>query len=166
MIAHPAHQGKVRLLEELAQIRRQLRQQGKSVVVTNGHFDLLHLGHLRYLQQAKELGDCLIVAINGDDSTRRLKGEKRPLIPQAERAELLTGLACVDFVVIFDELTAERVVEALEPDVYVKGGDYAGAARWPEAELVTRQGGQVRVLPFVNGYSTSQLIQRILERYR
>jgi len=157
---------KIKPLSDLALIRGQLRGQGKAVVVTNGHFDLLHVGHLRYLQRARALGDCLIVGVNSDASTRRLKGDRRPLVPQEERAELLAGLACVDYVVIFDELTAEHVVEVLEPDIYVKGGDYAASPHWPESDLVQRQGGRVLALPYVSGHSTSQLIQRIVDRYR
>ena len=166
MGALPASQAKIRSLDELALLREELRRQGKAVVVTNGHFDLLHVGHQRYLQQARELGDCLMVGLNGDASTRRLRGDRRPLIPQDERAELLAGLSCVSFIVVFDEVTAEHLVEVLRPDVYVKGGDYASAECWPEAELVANQGGRVCVLPFVEGHSTSGLIQRIVDRYR
>jgi D-glycero-beta-D-manno-heptose 1-phosphate adenylyltransferase len=105
---------------------RARRSAGARVVLTNGVFDLLHLGHVRYLQQARTLGDALVVAVNSDASTRRLKGPKRPLVPEQERAEVLAGLECVDAVTIFDEDTAGPLVEALRPDIYVKGGDYAG----------------------------------------
>jgi D-beta-D-heptose 7-phosphate kinase/D-beta-D-heptose 1-phosphate adenosyltransferase len=114
-------------LAALAGIVAQRQASGERGVLTNGCFDLLHLGHVRYLQHARVLGDFLVVALNSDASTRRLKGPHRPLVPQDERAALLTALACVDYVTIFDEPTAERTVAALSPSLYVKGGDYAGA---------------------------------------
>lgn len=119
--------GEVVDLEALAAIVAERQASGERGVLTNGCFDLLHLGHVRYLQHARTLGDFLVVALNSDASTRRLKGPRRPLVPQAERAVLLAALACVDYVTIFDEPTAERTVTALSPSLYVKGGDYAGA---------------------------------------
>ncbi len=139
-----------------------LRAEGKRIVLTNGHFDLLHVGHLRYLQAAAELGDVLIVALNDDAMTRQRKGEGRPVLPQAERAELLAGLASVDYVTIFSEPTASRVVELIQPDVYVKGGDYAeGGTPLPEAPVVEGLGGEVVILPLVEGRSTSEIIAAI-----
>ncbi|HEY7122949.1 MAG TPA: D-glycero-beta-D-manno-heptose 1-phosphate adenylyltransferase [Ktedonobacterales bacterium] len=149
---------------------------GKTIVFTNGCFDLLHLGHVRYLQAARDLGNLLIVGLNSDDSTRRLKGPERPLVPEQERAEVLAALACVDYVTIFEEDTAVALVQALRPDVYVKGGDYAGNssqgeppainyAKLPEAAPVLAAGGQVRLIPYLQGHSTSELIQRIVQRY-
>jgi rfaE bifunctional protein nucleotidyltransferase chain/domain len=138
-------------------------------VFTNGIFDLLHVGHARYLQAARALGDCLIVGVNGDASARALKGAERPLVPQAERAELLAALACVDYVVVFEETTAERVVAAVRPEIYVKGGDYAlGASAKvpPEAAVVQAYGGRVVFLPFTAGKSSTDLVQEILRRYR
>lgn len=137
------------------------------MVLTNGCFDLLHLGHVRYLQQARALGDCLIVGVNSDASVRRLKGPSRPLQPEADRAEILAALACVEYVVLFGEDTAESLVEALRPDIYVKGGDYAAASQeellriLPEARVVQSYGGHVHVLPYVPGKSTSDLVQRL-----
>lgn len=133
---------------------------GERVVATNGCFDLLHVGHVRYLAQARALGDALFVAVNSDRSARALKGPGRPLVPAAERAEILAALRCVEYVVIFDEDTAEDVMAALRPDVYVKGGDYT-LDRLPEARVVQAYGGAVRLLPLVAGRSTSQLIARI-----
>lgn len=149
---------------------------GRRVVFTNGCFDLLHLGHVRYLQEARALGDLLVVGLNSDASTRAIKGPKRPLVPEQERAEVLAALACVEYVTIFEEPTAVALVEALRPDVYVKGGDYAapgGAeerpainfAKLPEAAPVLAAGGQVRLIPYVPGHSTSDLIERIVERF-
>lgn len=132
------------------------------VVLTNGHFDLLHIGHVRYLQAARDLGDVLIVGLNSDASTAARK-PGRPLVPQEDRAELLAALGCVDAVVIFDALTANELVEALRPEVYVKGGDWGrpDGPKPPEAERVTAQGGRVVYLPYVPDRSTTLIIQRI-----
>ncbi len=144
-----------------------LRAAGKRLVFTNGVFDLLHPGHVRYLAAARALGDVLIVGLNSDASVRRLKGPDRPIQDQAARAEVLAALAAVDFVVIFDEDTAAELVGLIRPDVYVKGGDYAGvgADRWPEAEVVRAYGGEVRTVGFAPGHSTSEIIRKIAERY-
>lgn len=137
---------------------------GKRVVFTNGVFDLLHVGHVRYLQEARALGDVLVVGLNSDASTRAIKGERRPLTPQQERAELLLALKCVDAVVIFDEPTADAVLGQLRPDVYVKGGDYAQEGP-PEAPTVRRYGGDVRTLQLVEGRSTTDVIDTIRQRF-
>ncbi len=142
--------------------RARLREAGVRVVLTNGVFDLLHVGHLRYLQAARALGDCLIVGVNDDASVRRLKGPTRPIVPAAERAELVAGLACVDYVAIFDEDTAAALVQALRPDVYVKGGDYGpGGAALPEAEIVAAHGGVTTILPLEPGRSTTSIVDAI-----
>ncbi len=164
--------GKLVSLTQARNIRQELRKRGKIVVFTNGVFDLLHIGHVRYLQAARKLGHTLFVGLNSDQSTRNLKGPGRPLVPQAERAEILCALACVDYVVIFEEVTAEHVVETLQPDIYVKGGDYAGKASdtgqmsqaLPEAAIVRRYGGRIVILPYIPGHSTSQLVANILNR--
>jgi rfaE bifunctional protein nucleotidyltransferase chain/domain len=164
--------GQIVSREEALNIRDRLRAEGRSVVLTNGLFDLLHVGHVDYLQRARELGDVLVIGLNSDDSARRLRGEKRPIVPQQERACLVAALACVDYVTIFEEDTAEKLVETLQPDVYVKGGDYVvdgeqGAGKaLPEARIVTAYGGEVRVLPYLPGYSTTTIIETVLQRYR
>lgn len=157
-------------LAELAALRAEWRATGLKVVLTNGVFDLLHIGHVNYLTAARELGDRLIVAINSDESTQQLKGPLRPIVPAAERAMIIAALRCVDAVTIFAERTAEAVVAALAPDVYVKGGDYGhGAAideaRLPEARITRERGGEVRLLPFHDGHATTRLIERIVARY-
>ncbi len=133
------------------------------MVLTNGCFDLLHVGHVRYLKEARSLGDLLIVGLNSDDSVRRLKGEGRPLMPQEERAEILAALEAVDYVVIFEEDTAEKLVSALQPHLYVKGGTYT-LQNLPEASAVAHYGGEVRILSLTPGLSTSQLADRIVAR--
>jgi rfaE bifunctional protein nucleotidyltransferase chain/domain len=164
--------GQIVSREEALNIREGLETEGRSVVLTNGLFDLLHVGHVDYLQRARELGDVLIVGLNSDDSARRLRGEKRPIVPQKERACLVAALACVDYVTIFEEDTAEKLVETLKPDVYVKAEDYTvdeerGAGKaLPEARIVTAYGGEVHILPYLPGYSTTNTIETILQRYR
>jgi D-beta-D-heptose 7-phosphate kinase/D-beta-D-heptose 1-phosphate adenosyltransferase len=132
------------------------------VVFTNGCFDLLHVGHLRYLQEARGLGDVLVVGVNTDAGVRRLKGPARPLVPEKERAELLGGLACVDYVTLFDEPLPNEAIAALRPHVHVKGGDYR-ADDLPEAAVVRSYGGEVAIMALVPGRSTTDLLQRILD---
>ena len=150
---------------ELASVLQQLKTEGKTVVTTNGCFDVLHLGHLRYLQAARQLGDMLVVAVNSDSSVRQLKGENRPLVPEAERAEMLAGLECVDYVVIFPELTPIDLLSELKPSIHVKGGDYQ-LDQLIERDVVEANGGKVVVGLNVPGKSTTNLIQVICERYR
>ncbi|WFE33349.1 D-glycero-beta-D-manno-heptose 1-phosphate adenylyltransferase [Micromonospora sp. WMMD975] len=145
---------------ELAAIVAEHRAAGRSVVFTNGCFDVLHPGHVRYLTQARALGDLLVVAVNSDGSVRRLKGPDRPVNPVEDRTALLAALACVDHVVVFEEDSPVRLIEAVRPDVYVKGGDYP-PEMVPEAPLVRRLGGQVRTLGYVPDRSTSAIIDRI-----
>jgi D-glycero-beta-D-manno-heptose 1-phosphate adenylyltransferase len=154
--------GQVLTLDEAVIWRERQRAAGLTVVMTNGHFDLLHVGHVRYLQGARGLGDALVVGLNSDASTRARK-PGRPLVPQADRAELLASLACVDVVVIFDDLDAKLLAAALRPEVYVKGGDWGqpGGPQPPEAEIVAAYGGRVAYLPYVPDHSTTRLIQRI-----
>lgn len=146
--------------DELDVIVAESREAGRSVVFTNGCFDVLHRGHVRYLEQARALGDLLIVAVNSDGSVRRLKGADRPVNPVEDRAALLAALACVDHVVVFEEDSPAALIEAVRPDVYVKGGDYPPELV-PEAPLVRRLGGQVRTLGYVPDRSTSAIIERI-----
>ena len=150
-----------------ALVERALRRRYRETTVfTNGVFDLLHVGHLEYLEQAKELGDYLVVGVNGDRAAYRLKGFGRPVVPVEERARLLAALIPVDTVVTFTQDTAEQLVDALRPDVYVKGGDWGDHKPPPEAAVVRAYGGQVAYLPFLYGHSTGNLIQRILRAYR
>ena len=146
--------------EQLINERARLRDAGKKLVFTNGVFDILHVGHVRYLQQARELGDALVVAINGDASARELKGENRPLTNQSDRAEVLAALACVDYVSVFDELSPRALIAELLPDVLVKGGDYS-LDQIHGREEVEAAGGRVVSLRFVEGVSTSQIIERM-----
>jgi rfaE bifunctional protein nucleotidyltransferase chain/domain len=156
--------------EALATLRQNWRTAGQRVVLTNGVFDLMHMGHVTYLQQARALGDLLIVGLNSDASTRALKGPERPLVGQHERAAMLAALRCVDYVTIFEELTAETLVAAVQPDIYVKGGDYAlpdattgrtEGKTLPEAPIVQSYGGEIRLIPYLPGRSTSELIAKI-----
>lgn len=156
--------GRVVTLEEAERLREEARIEGRRVVLTNGYFDILHVGHVRYLQAARALGDLLIVAVNADSTARRVKDPRRPIVPEADRAELLAALSCVDYVVVFQEDTAERVVSLLRPDFYAKGGDYDWA-RLPEAPVVEEYGGRVEILPLEAGHSTTDIIETVLERY-
>ena len=146
----------------LASIANGLRAQGQKLVLTNGCFDLLHLGHVRYLQAARALGDALAVAINGDHSVRLLKGEGRPLNAERERAEIVAALQCVDYAVLFSEERVTRLIEKVRPAIYVKGGDYTPASLNPEEYAALQEiGAEIRILPFEPGHSTSGLIERI-----
>jgi D-beta-D-heptose 7-phosphate kinase/D-beta-D-heptose 1-phosphate adenosyltransferase len=142
---------------------RRHRNRGARIVFTNGCFDVLHRGHVGYLEQARELGDVLVVAVNSDDGVRRLKGPDRPVNPVEDRTAVLAALSCVDYVVVFDEATPARLIEQVRPDVYVKGGDYR-AELLSEARQVERLGGQVRILDYLPDRSTSAVIERIRSR--
>jgi D-beta-D-heptose 7-phosphate kinase/D-beta-D-heptose 1-phosphate adenosyltransferase len=137
-----------------------LRADGKTVVFTNGVFDLLHVGHLRYLQHARSLGDSLIVGLNSDDSVRQIKGAGRPITTEAERAEILEALACVDGVVVFDEATPHDLIAVLQPDVLVKGADWAADAIVGR-DIVEKRGGRVVRVPIEPGHSTTALVEKI-----
>jgi rfaE bifunctional protein nucleotidyltransferase chain/domain len=159
-------------LELLRELRPAWRAQGLRVVLTNGVFDLLHVGHVTYLEQARALGDLLVVALNSDASARAHKGPQHPLVPELARVQVVAALRPVDYVTLFNERTAEAVVTALHPDIYVKGGDYAqhgtttiDESRLPEARVVRSYGGEVRLLPYQDGFSTSALIARIRQIY-
>src|SRR5712692_9878285 len=140
---------------------KEYRSAGQRIVFTNGCFDLLHVGHTRYLQQARAMGDMLVVGVNTDASVRRLKGPQRPLVPEAERAELIAALECVDHVILFDEDTPEALIAEVRPYRHVKGGDYQ-ADDLPETRLVRDLGGEVVILPFTEGRSTTTLVQNIM----
>ncbi len=154
---------KLKRLDEMIPLVRELQAEGKRVVFTNGCFDLLHRGHVRYLTEARALGDVLVVGLNGDRSVAALKGAGRPIQTAEERVEILAALSAVDYILLFDELTPEKIITALRPDVLVKGGD------WTPDQIVGRagveaHGGRVVALPYLSGSSTSGLIQRILDR--
>jgi D-glycero-beta-D-manno-heptose 1-phosphate adenylyltransferase len=149
----------VTVQDAVASVER-LRATGKIVVFTNGVFDLLHVGHLRYLQQARALGDALIVGLNSDRSVRANKGAGRPITPEAERAEILSALACVDGVVVFDEDTPHEIIAALQPDVLVKGADWAADAIVGR-DVVEARGGRVVRVPIEAGHSTTALVEKI-----
>src|SRR5262245_8524158 len=147
-------------IDEAAAFAESVRRAGKTVVFTNGVFDLLHPGHVRYLQSARALGDALIVGVNSDRSVRAVKGPGRPITPEAERAELLAALACVDGVVIFDEDTPHALIAILQPDILVKGADWAEDAIVGR-DIVEARGGRVVRVPVEEGHSTSAIITRI-----
>ena len=141
-----------------------LHRQGKKIVFTNGCFDILHVGHVRYLREAKKEGDVLVLALNSDSSVRAIKGEQRPIVPEEERADVMAALESVDYVTIFEELTPLELIETLKPDVLIKGGD------WEEDKIVGRDavrrwGGQVIVIPEIKGASTTNIVEKIRTVY-
>lgn len=162
---HPRHmdlRAKLISFEKLPGWRGSLRTAGRSLVVTNGCFDLLHAGHVLYLAAAREQGDALLVGLNSDASVRALKGADRPINGEADRAIVLAGLAAVDAVCVFDEVDALRFLEAARPDIYVKGGDYTvDTINQPERRLVEGQGGRVVILPGMEGRSTTSVLRRM-----
>src|SRR5437763_7937588 len=157
-------QQKILHRDELAAIVRHRQQAGERAVFTNGCFDLLHVGHVRYLQQARSLGDLLVVGVNSDESVRRLKGASRPLVTAEERTELLASLECVNHVTCFEEDTPKELIADVQPHFHVKGGDYR-PDDLPEAPLVRDLGGEVVILPFTEGRSTSQLAEKIVRTH-
>ena len=150
---------------ELKATVERLKREGKKVVFTNGCFDILHAGHTRYLREARKLGDALILALNSDSSVRSIKGPMRPIVPEAERAEVVASLDSVDYVTVFDELTPLELIEYLRPDVIVKGGDWA-EKDIVGAESVRKWGGRVAVMPEIVGASTTNIIDKVLQVYR
>jgi len=142
-----------------------LKREGKRVIFTNGCFDILHAGHTRYLREAKKLGDVLVLALNSDSSVRSIKGPMRPIVPEAERAEVVAALDSVDYVTVFDELTPLELIEFLRPDVIVKGGDWA-EKDIVGAEAVRKWGGRVAIMPEIEGASTTNIIDKVLQAYR
>jgi len=163
-LTHSDSDSKIKHLDVLTAIITAEKARGKRVVFTNGCFDLLHAGHVKYLQKARQLGDLLVLGLNSDASVRRLKGELRPLIGEDERAHILAALDCIDYVVIFDEDTPLELITALKPDILAKGGDYT-VDRVVGKEMVEAYGGRVELVTFVDGKSTTSIIERILERY-
>lgn len=155
---------KIQAVSRLKKIAGTLKRQGKKIVFTNGCFDILHVGHVRYLTKARKMGDLLIVGLNTDRSVRMIKGDKRPIVPEKERAEVLAALEIVDYVVLFDEPEPLRLIAALKPDILVKGAD------WSKGEIVGREmvekaGGKVARIPLVPGSSSTNVIEKILSVY-
>ena len=146
--------------EEIVKIVRQGQEHGKTFVVTNGCFDILHVGHVRYLQKTKSLGDFSIVMLNSDKSVKMIKGDSRPINNQDDRAEILSALSCVDYVVLFDENTPAGLLEKIKPDIYTKGADYT-LETLPERDIVKRNNIKVEFIEFVQGKSTTNIINKI-----
>lgn len=158
---------KLRSLEEkiipkdkVAQVSEQLHKSGKKIITTNGCFDLLHLGHISYLDEARRLGDVLIVGLNSDSSVKKLKGPNRPICDEKTRAKQVAGLEAVDYVTVFEEDTPEALLALIKPSIHVKGGDYL-PQNLPEAKVVERYGGKVQCLSMIEGYSTTKLIEKM-----
>lgn len=152
--------GKLKSLNEIAELADQARKNGKSVVFTNGCFDLLHRGHVHVLREAKASGDILIVGINSDRSVKSIKGPSRPILPQTDRVELIAAMEMVDYVVLFDESDPYHLIAAIKPSVLAKGGDWS-AETIVGADVVAQNGGRVTVIPYLQGFSTTEIIERI-----
>ncbi len=155
--------GKIKNLDEIEKISASLRSRGKKVVTTNGAFDILHVGHVRYLAEAKKLGDALIIGVNSDESVKSYKDKKRPIVPLEERMELLASLECVDYVFPFSEKDPRAWLEKIKPGTHVKGGDYKRPLL--EEDVVRKNGGSIVIIPFVKGKSTTNIIEKIKSLY-
>ncbi len=151
---------KIKSIKEIRKIAKKLRQKRKTIVFTNGCFDILHYGHLKYLEKCKQLGNALIVGLNSDGSVKKLKGKGRPIVGERERAALLSSLEFVDYVTIFSESTPERLIKEIVPHILVKGGDWR-KKDIVGANFVKARGGRVVTIPFVKGYSTTKIIKKI-----
>lgn len=160
----PSSRDKIVAPDALAQIVAARQQKGEKIVFTNGVFDILHVGHARYLAEARALGDALVVAVNADSSVRSFKGDLRPIVPEAERMEMLGWLACVDYVIKFETRTPVPLLEQIRPALYVKGGDYR-EEDLPEASVVRGYGGDVKILSLIEGRSTTNIIARVCAAY-
>jgi rfaE bifunctional protein nucleotidyltransferase chain/domain len=155
---------KLKSLEIIKNEINALQQQGKKIVFTNGCFDILHAGHVDIFQQARNLGDALVVAVNSDISIKKIKGEKRPVVPQAQRMQVLAALEAIDYVVIFEEENPLKIIKEIQPDILVKGGD------WPVEtivgrEIVEKKGGKVLSIPLMEGISTTNIIEEVKKRF-
>ena len=155
---------KIKNIQELKGIVIELRAKGKKIVTTNGVFDILHIGHIRYLKEAKKLGDILIAAINSDSSTKKLKGPKRPLNNENDRAEALAALECVDYVTVFNEENPIKILGIIKPNIHAKGGDYK-INQIIEKDIVENNNGKIVLIPKVEGYSTTDFIKNIIDLY-
>lgn len=150
--------------KKLLQIVKNLKKQKKKIVFTNGCYDILHIGHVKFLEKAKKLGDILLVAINSDSSVKKIKGEKRPIVIQKERAEVLSALNCVDLVTVFYEPDPYKIIKDIDPDVLVKGGDWK-IDKIIGADIVRKKGGIVKTIKYVNDISTTNIISKVLKSY-
>lgn len=146
--------------ENLDNIIKKLKSENKKIVFTNGCFDILHAGHVRYLKESKKFGDILIVGLNSDISVKKIKGESRPINPEMDRAEVLAGLEAVSYIVLFDETSPVKLLEEIKPDIYTKGADYT-VETLPEAKTVLRYGGKIEFIKFLEGRSTTKIIDKI-----
>lgn len=154
--------GKLVSQDEIIQIVREVQKEGKTFAATNGCFDILHVGHVRYLQKTKSLADYSIVMLNSDKSVKMIKGESRPINCEEDRAELLSALSCVDYVVLFEESSPANLLEAIKPDIYTKGADYT-LETLPEREIVVRNNIKVEFIEFIQGKSTTNVINKCLK---
>ncbi len=155
-------EGKIKTQSEIRKITDKLKRQGKRIVFTNGCFDILHYGHIKYLQDAKLLADVLVLGLNSDSSVKKIKGSARPINKQLDRARVLSALSCVDYLTIFSEGTPLRLIRLIQPDVLVKGGDWK-TEKIVGADFVKARGGKVLAIPYIKGYSTTQQIKKIRE---
>jgi D-beta-D-heptose 7-phosphate kinase/D-beta-D-heptose 1-phosphate adenosyltransferase len=151
---------KIKTVDQIAAIAAQAKKNGRSVVFTNGCFDLLHRGHVHILRQAKAAGDILIVGMNSDRSVKSIKGSPRPILPETDRVELISAMEMVDYVVLFDEPDPYQLIAAIKPNVLAKGGDWS-ADKIVGSDIVERNGGRVAVIPYLKGFSTTEIIERI-----
>jgi len=156
---------KIKTINELKDISEKSRKENKTVITTNGVFDIIHIGHIRYLQEAKKLGDVLIIGINSDTSVKRIKGQERPINNENDRAEALAALQCVDYVAVFTENDPIIFLKAIKPNIHVKGGDY-DMSQIIEKDTVEENGGVVKLIPEVGGYSTTNYINQIIDLYK
>jgi len=156
---------KIKTINELKDISEKLRNENKVVITTNGVFDIIHIGHIRYLQEAKKLGDILIVGINSDSSVKRIKGPARPINNENDRAEVLAALECVDYVALFNEDNPIIFLQAIKPNIHVKGGDY-DMSKIIEKDTVESNNGEVKLIPEIGGYSTTDFINKIISVFK
>jgi rfaE bifunctional protein nucleotidyltransferase chain/domain len=159
-------ENKIKTILEIKEVCNNSRSEGKKIVTTNGSFDILHIGHVRYLQEAKKSGDVLIILLNSDSSVKSLKGDKRPIIPEQERAEMLASLECVDYVVIFSEDKPLDLLKEVKPNFHVKGGTFVPERIKEEKDLIESWGGKHITLPEIKGLSTTNVINKILDSYK
>jgi D-beta-D-heptose 7-phosphate kinase/D-beta-D-heptose 1-phosphate adenosyltransferase len=157
---------KIKTLKELKQIIKKHKDEGKKICTTSGCFDLLHIGHVYVLESARNLADVLIILLNSDSSVKRLKGKNRPIVPEKERAEMLSALECVDYVVVFEDDTPLKIIEEIKPDLHVKGGVFDLEKIKEERALIESFGGKLITLPMVEGYSTTKIIDNVLKAHR